>query len=103
MGFSAKGFLDPLALLLTLTAGTFLLEEGDDLVISLNGGEGGATGSSTGDSGLGMTTGGIGTTLGIGAQVRGAVAGLVSGVVAVVVLEEAIGAVFTAIAGRLFG
>jgi hypothetical protein len=52
---------------------------------------------------LGITTGGIGTTFGIGAHVRGAVAGLGSGVVTVAVVVLAEGVVFIAVAGRLLG
>lgn len=85
------------------STGVFFVEA-EGLTISLKGGEGGAT--TIGSSSLGITTGGIGTTFGIGAHVRGTVAGLVSGVVAVavVVLTEGVALIgVEAVAGRLLG
>lgn len=81
-----------------LAVGLECLVDEDDL-ISWNGGEGG--GGVVGSS-FGMTTGGIGTTLGMGAHVRGAVAGFASGVAAGAMVAVAIVGL-AAEAGRLLG
>lgn len=95
-----------------------MIDDAEGLMFSLKGGEEGdaaAAIGAIGGSSLGITTGGIGATFGMGAHVRGTVAGLDSGVVAVavavvavvVVLAEAVGVAFkaaaAAVAGRLLG
>lgn len=81
-----------------LAVGLECLVDEDDL-ISWNGGEGG--GGVVGSS-FGITTGGIGTTLGMGAHVRGAVAGFDSGVAAGAMVAVAVVGL-AAVAGRLLG
>lgn len=77
-------------------------EDAEGLIFSFNvAGEAGAV-TATGSS-LGTMTGGIGTTLGIGAQVRGTVAGLGSEVLAVAADVTAGLTVLATIAGRLLG
>lgn len=82
-----------------------VVEDAEGLMFSFEAaGEAGA--ATAGDSSLGTITGGIGTTLGMGAQVRGTVAGLGSGVPAVteaVVAGVAGVVVFATVAGRLLG
>lgn len=104
LDFSTTGFLEEVALVdFTVLVVGFLMVDEEDLVISLKGGEGGRGGDeiTTGGSSFGITTGGGGTTFGIGAHVRGTV--VVAGVVAVVVLDEVANVVFTLVAGRLLG
>jgi hypothetical protein len=80
-----------------LALGLDCLVDADDL-ISWNGGEGG--GGVMGSS-FGITTGGIGTTLGMGAHVRGTVAGFDSGVTAGTFVAAVVG--LADVAGRLLG